>query len=162
MSIADTAHRELYFEDHIFNYLTELAPKADHWLAGDPTAYDRERALYPVDVIGWLQETQPEAWAKLVRLNGAGTEKRVLDALVKKLENKGAGGVLEVLRRGFSLAGGGTLKMSQTLPEDDRNKKLISKYRAHRLRVVRQLKYNPAREWSIDLVFFVNGIPVST
>ena len=28
--------------------------------------------------------------------------------------------------------------------------------------MVRQLKYNPTREWSIDLVFFVNGLPVST
>ncbi|XBY08915.1 type I restriction endonuclease [Escherichia coli] len=30
------------------------------------------------------------------------------------------------------------------------------------LRVVRQLKYCPTREWEIDLVFFINGLPVAT
>ena len=39
---------------------------------------------------------------------------------------------------------------------------MLARYRANRLRVVRQLKFNPSREWSIDLVFFVNGIPVAT
>ncbi len=162
MSIIDRPHLEVHFEDHIVQYLTESLPEGERWLAGDAANYDRERALYPEDVIGWLRESQPEAWGKLVKLNGANTEKRVLDALVRKLENKNTGGALEVLRRGFGIAGAATLKMSQSLPEDDRNETVLAQYRAHRLRVVRQLKYNPAREWSIDLVFFVNGIPVST
>ncbi|MEN8179692.1 MAG: hypothetical protein ABFS39_13905 [Pseudomonadota bacterium] len=50
---------------------------------------------------------------------------------MKKLESKTNGGTLEVLRRGFSLAGGGTLKMSQSWPEDDRNEKLMAMYEAH-------------------------------
>lgn len=162
MSINDRPHLEVHFEDHIFHYLTESLPEGERWLAGDATNYDRERALYPEDVIGWLQESQPDAWQKLVKLNGSNTKNRVLDALVRKLENKGSGGALEVLRRGFGIAGAATLKMSQSLPEDDRNETVLAQYRAHRLRVVRQVKYNPAREWSIDLVFFVNGIPVAT
>ena len=162
MTIADSAHRERYFEEHIFDYLTAEAPLSDRWLAGNAAGYDRERAIYPEDVIGWLRDTQHAAWGKLETLNGANTERRVLDTLVKKLKNSGTGGTLEVLRRGFSLAGGGTLKMSQSWPEDDRNERLIAMYAAHRFRVVRQLKYNPTREWSIDLVFFVNGIPVAT
>jgi len=161
-AVADTAHRELPFEDHVFTYLTEEAPPADRWLAGTPADYDKERALYPEDVIAWLRDTHPDAWSRLESQNGANTEKRVLDALVKKLAAKEPGGTLEVLRRGFSVAGGGTLEMSQVRPEDDRNAGAIARYAAHRLRVVRQLKYNPKREWSIDLVFFVNGLPVAT
>ena len=159
---ADTVHRELPFEDHVFAYLTEEAPESERWLAGTQAGYDKERALYPEDVIGWLRETQPEAWDRLERLNKDNTDKRVLDALVKKLAAQPVGGTLEVLRQGFSVAGGGTLRMSRALPEDDRNETVTAQYAAHRLRVVRQLRYNPRREWSIDLVFFVNGLPVAT
>ena len=85
MSITDRPHLEVHFEDHIVQYLTETLPEGERWLAGDAADYDRERALYPEDVVGWLQESQPDAWEKLVKLNGANTEKRVLDALVRKL-----------------------------------------------------------------------------
>ena len=161
-AVADTVHRELPFEDHVFAYLTKEAPEGERWLAGTQEGYDKERALYTEDVFGWLRDTQPEAWDRLERLNKANTEKRVLDTLVKKLGAQPVGGTLEVLRQGFSVAGGGTLSMSQALPEDDRNETVASRYAAHRLRVVRQLRYNTVREWSIDLVFFVNGLPVAT
>ena len=159
---ADTVHRELPFEDHVFAYLTEEAPAPERWLAGTQSGYDKERALYPEDVIGWLRDTQPDAWERLERMHKANAEGRVLDQLVKKLAAQPVGGTLEVLRQGFSIAGGGTLRMSRALPEDDRNETVRAQYAAHRLRVVRQLRYNVSREWSIDLVFFVNGLPVST
>jgi len=38
----------------------------------------------------------------------------------------------------------------------------LYRYKANRLRVVRQLKYVADRELSIDLGFFVNGIAVAT
>jgi len=160
---ADTAHRERPFEDHVFTYLTEHAPEPDRWLAGVSSSYDKARALYPEDVIAWLRASQPAAWAKLEKLNGANTDKRVLDALAKNLANSDTGGTLEVLRRGFPVAGaGGKLAMSQSVPEDDRNASVLERHAANRFRIVRQLKYNPTREWSIDLVLFLNGLPVST
>ena len=61
MTIADSAHRERYFEEHIFDYLTAEAPLSDRWLAGNAAGYDRERAIYPEDVIGWLRDTQHAA-----------------------------------------------------------------------------------------------------
>ena len=74
------AHREVHFEDHVVHYLGEHG-----WLVGDSTQYDRHRALYPADVIAWLRETQPEAWAKLEAQNGTKTEAAVLDRLVREL-----------------------------------------------------------------------------
>ena len=56
-------HREIHFEADIVAHLT-----AHGWLEGDPTRYDRALALYPDDLIGWLQETQPQEWAKLAAL----------------------------------------------------------------------------------------------
>lgn len=148
------AHKEYHFEDFIVDYLG-----GHGWRVGEADRYDRLRALYPEDVVGYLRESQPEALAKLEKLNGAGTEKVVLDRVVKALEKEGT---LEVIRRGVNVAGGGRLILCQSLPEDERNEAVIDRYRKNRLRVVRQLKYAPDREWALDLAFFINGIPVAT
>ena len=108
-------HHECELERHIVEQLT-----AAGWLLGKSTGYDQTRALFPEDVIGWIATTQPQAWARLVSLNGADAEAALLDRLVKTLDNKD-GGTLHVLRDGFAIAGGGTLAMSQALPEDARN-----------------------------------------
>ncbi|WP_419631561.1 hypothetical protein, partial [Thiolapillus sp.] len=101
--------------------------KQQGWLEGDHQHYDRARALYPGDVIGWIQDTQPDAWKKLRRVHGVDAESTVLDRLVKTLASK-TGGTLEVLRRGFSVAGAGTLAMSQARPEDSRNQTVNNCY----------------------------------
>ncbi len=148
------AHKEIHFEGFIVDYL------AGHgWLVGDPARYDRTRALYPEDLFGYLQDSQPDAWEKLERLNGAATDKLILDRVVKALAGVGT---LEVLRRGLKIAGGGTLILCQAVPEDGRNAAVLLRYRQNRLRVVRQVRYAPDGDWSIDLVLFVNGIPVAT
>ena len=149
-------HHECELEQHIVEQL-----EAGGWLVGDPAAYDKARALYPEDVIAWLKCGQPEAWDKLSRLNGANTEQVVLDRLVKVLEAKNSGTV-QVLRDGFQLAGAGTLKMSESLPEDDRNDTVKQRYACNRLRVVPQVRYSLDNENAIDLVFFINGLPVAT
>lgn len=69
---------------------------------------------------------------------------------------------MQVLRQGFSIAGCGLIEMTETAPEDKRNEAVINCYNANILRVVPELKYHPAREFAIDLVFFINGLPVAT
>ena len=149
-------HHECELERHIVEQLTMAG-----WLLGKSTGYDQSRALFPEDVIGWIQTSQPQAWTKLSSLNGAGTEAAILDRLVKTLESKD-GGTVNVLRDGFAIAGGGTLVMSQALPEDDRNETVLARYSANRLRVVPQLRYSLDEGDEIDLSFFINGIPVAT
>jgi len=150
------AHNEIEFEKYVVTKLIE-----NGWVEGNPAHYDKNRALYPEDVIEWVKSVQPEAWDKLNRLNGASTSDVVLNRLEKALSAK-SGGTMKVLRQGFDIAGAGNITMSQAAPEDERNQKEVEKYNKNILRVVRQLKYCPTREWSIDLGFFINGIPVAT
>ncbi|CDF81904.1 type I restriction-modification system endonuclease [Pseudomonas knackmussii B13] len=150
-------HHECELERHIVEQLA-----AAGWLVGKSADYDAARALYPEDVLGWLEDSQPQAMAKLQAMNGAGTSQVVLDRLVKQLENKTEGGTVNVLRYGFAVAGGGTLAMSQAMPEDERNETVIQRYAANRLRVVPQLRYSLDKADEIDLAFFINGIPVAT
>lgn len=150
------AHHEIHFEDYITKQLV-----ANGWVEGSPAGYDKQTALYPDDVVTWVQKTQPEAWEKIVRNNNGDAPKILVQKLAKALDSKN-GSTIKVLREGFSFAGAGKIDMIQRAPEDGRNAKTIAKYQDNILRVVRQLKYCPTREWSIDLVFFINGIPVAT
>lgn len=149
-------HHEVNFEDYITQKLVNQG-----WLEGKSNKYDKQRALYPDDVIDWIKATQPDVWEKLVKLNGESAKTVLLDRLAKGLDSK-IGGTINVLRNGFKIAGAGQIDIGQKAPEDDRNEKVNHWYKENRLRVVRQLKYCPTREWEIDLVFFINGIPVAT
>ena len=62
-------HNEIAFETEICEHLA-----AHGWLySPNDTGYDRERALFPEDLFGWLEETQPEQLAKVVK-PGCGDE----------------------------------------------------------------------------------------
>ena len=67
-----------------------------------PSAYDAVRALFPDDVLGFLQDTQAKKWLALETLLADKTATTILDALVKEL---GVKGTLHVLRHGFRCYG---------------------------------------------------------
>ncbi|MBD9675643.1 type I restriction endonuclease subunit R [Pseudomonas sp. PDM18] len=150
-------HKEVSFESEICEHLA-----AHDWLyaAGDAQQYDRARALFPADVLAWVQATQPQAWAALSKNHGAAAEATLLDRLRKSLDERGT---LDVLRHGIELLGlRQPLPMAQFKPALAMNPDLMAKYQANRLRVVRQVRYSLACENSIDLVLFLNGIAVAT
>lgn len=143
----------------------------DHgWLYSENSAgYDKERALFPEDVLGWLEDTDPENYAKIVPPHGddaarATGERRILDRLTSQLSQpeRDGGGVLNVLRKGFMVAGARRFSMLQMPPADDRNPRITERYAKNRLRVVREVLYSTRKEDRIDLVLFLNGLPVAT
>jgi type I restriction enzyme R subunit len=70
---------------------------------------------------------------------------------------------LDVLRHGVELLGlKKPLKLAEFKPALAINPEILARYAANRLRVVRQVKYSQHNENSIDLVLFLNGIPVAT
>ena len=150
-------HKEVSFENEICEYLA-----ANGWLhaAGDAQAYDRARALFPADLLDWIKTTQPKAWEALSKNHGLAAEAGLLDRLRKSLDERGT---LDVLRHGIELLGlRQPLQLAQFKPALSMNPELTAKYAANRLRVVRQVRYSLACENSIDLVLFLNGIPVAT
>lgn len=166
MAAPDGTHEEA-FEREIAEHLA-----ANGWEYSDTDdGYDAERAIWPEDVHWWLSETQPDEYAKVVRV-GTGAEaadrEALLSSLVARLDTPmgSGGGTLNVLRRKFSHTRGATahLRMCQFRPATTLNKDVDENYRKVRLRVARQVRFSPKRgdNRSIDLVFFVNGLPVAT
>lgn len=150
-------HKEIEFENDICNHLA-----AHGWLYDphDAVLYDRERALFPADVLAWVREVQPKAWEALSKSHGASAEATLLDRIRKQLDDRGT---LEILRRGVEMHGlRQPLTFAQFKPALAMNPDLQARYVANRLRVVRQVRYSLHNENSIDLVLFVNGLPVAT
>lgn len=150
----DTAHREKHFEAHIVHQLA-----ARGWLVGETSSYDQNYALYPEDLVEWIKTTQPQKWGKLLAQNGDKAVTTLMDRLAQALDKDGT---VQVLRNGIKLAGAGEIALSEDLPEDERDPSAWERYRANLLRVVPQLMYRPGSKLAIDLVFFINGLPVAT
>ena len=152
MSIAN----EIEFENDICAHL------ADHgWeYSANDAGYDREMALFPADTVAWVQETQPVAWKRLQDYKGA-AETEFISRLEKVLATEGT---LQVLRHGFKVAGAGSapFQLVQFKPSFGFSLAVAEKYARVRLRVMRQVHYSASNQKSIDLVLFVNGLPVAT
>jgi type I restriction enzyme, R subunit len=150
-------HKESSFETEICDYL-----KANGWLhdANDAALYDRARAVYAPDLIEWIKTTQPKAWEALTKNHGANAETVVLDRLRKQMDDRST---LDVLRHGIEIIGlKSSLNLVQFKPALAMNADLQARYVANRLRVIRQVHYSLNNENSIDLVLFLNGVPVAT
>ena len=150
-------HREIHFEADICAHLA-----ANGWLyaEGDAAGYDRAQALYPADVLAWVQATQPKAWELLTKNHGAQAGKTLLERLRQQLDQRGT---LDVLRQGIELLGlKAPLKLAEFKPALAMNPDILARYAANRLRVVRQVRYSLHNENCLDLVLFINGIPVAT
>jgi type I restriction enzyme R subunit len=150
-------HKEISFESEICEHL------ASHgWLyaEGDATGYDRTRALFPADVLAWVQAAQPKAWETLTKNHGAKAGDTLLARLRDQLDQRGT---LDVLRHGIELLGlKSPLMLAQFKPALAINPDILARYAANRLRVVRQVRYSLNNENSLDLVLFLNGLPVAT
>jgi type I restriction enzyme R subunit len=152
-----TLHKEINFENEI---CAHLAAQGWHYANGDAQLYDRARALFPADLLAWVQGTQPKAWEALSKNHGPAAETVFLDRLRKSLDDRGT---LDVLRHGIELLGlRQPLQLAQFKPALAMNSETMSKYSANRLRIVRQLRYSLHNENALDLVLFLNGIPVAT
>ena len=159
------AYKELAMEDEI---VARLQNQGWVYEEGSAARYDKQRALFPEDVFAWLETTQPDELAKIVKPGvgpAAQTKAKdgILNALTETLSNvAGGGGTLTVLRKGFRRVSA-RFQMVQAKPTETMNPKTVQDYQRNVLRVVRQVHYsitNPNK--SIDLVLFCNGIPVAT
>lgn len=153
--ISNTNHKEKCFENDIVEGF-----KSQGWRSSpNDQYYDPNLAVLVPDVIEWLQVAYKEKFEKYIASH-SDYQARILDHLDTVLKTKGP---LWLLRNETTLIGFGSFKMSESKPEDQRNKEVYSRYRKNILRVVQQVHFRTDnRKESIDLVFFINGIPVAT
>lgn len=146
--------KELHFEDAIEHHLLTNGG----WAKGKPDDFDRKTALVAKDLFAFIEATQPDLWTELRKHHQAGLEAAVLDTLVKTLDTRGS---LDVLRHGFKFFGK-KIDCAYFKPAHAMNPDILAKYAKNRLVVVRQLKFAPDEDKSVDMALFVNGFPIAT
>ncbi|MDX8000480.1 type I restriction endonuclease subunit R [Xenorhabdus sp. Reich] len=153
------------------------------WVQGKPEGYSRESALYEQDVLIFVQQTQPKEWEKFCKVFPVDSERHFLAALVAQLKKADINatdrasrtyGTLGALRHGLKIRNA-RFSLCQFKPEHALNPDTLARYQQNICRIVPELVYSPyatkehldltgkqAKKWRIDLVLFINGLPVST
>lgn len=178
MSIAADKTKERIFQDDIISQL-----EVSGWLVGSPAGYNRELALYEEDLLAFVKETQDADWQKFAKNYPSDTDRKFLERVASQLakaDPRAADkqlrtfGTLGVLRHGIKDRNA-RFSLCQFKPEHDLNPATLERYGKNRLRVVPEVVYSPyataehleatgaqSKRWRIDLVLFVNGLPVAT
>ncbi|NOQ36966.1 MAG: DEAD/DEAH box helicase [Methylococcaceae bacterium] len=174
----DDKTKESVFQNDIIKQLI-----ANGWLLGKAANYHREYALYPEDLLGFVQTTQKQQWQQFSKLYPTNTEEKFLEKVAKQL-NKADPNADNKQLRSFGTLGllrhelkdrGTRFKLCQFKPEHSLNDDTLNRYQQNRLRVVPEVIYSPwasaehqtatgtkAKAWRIDLVLFVNGLAIAT
>ena len=146
-------YTETDFESHI-----EAQLKQSGYRSLPLVDYDKDLCLIPHEVLQFIQATQPKEYQKLRSQYGAETPGKLLDRISKVIERDG---VLEVLRQGVKDRGC-TFALTYFRPSSGMNPDHEQRYAQNRFTLIRQLKYSGRNEKSLDMVLFLNGLPLVT
>ena len=152
--MSDFDHREKKLEEAIEHYLTTFGG----YKQGNAKAYDKEQALELKTLIGFIQDTQPKEWGKYLKIYGNNSEKAFIERFSKEARQVG---IIHILRRGFS-DNGIKFRVAFFKPETGLNEKTVKLYEQNILSCTRQLHYSMKNNNSLDMVLFLNGIPLVT
>jgi type I restriction enzyme R subunit len=144
-------HTERTFEEAIEHSL--LTHGGYHEAPRD--AFDADMALLPSVLVGFLQETQPEKWARLAEQYGDDVQRQVVATVARAADQFG---LLHVLRNGVTDRGI-KLELAFFKPASGLNQETLRLYRLNRLTISRQVHHS-ARDpvQSVDVVLALNGL----
>ena len=150
--ITDTSEKGL--EQHITQYLT-LVNGYQEGLAAD---YKRTDCVDENLLFQFLETTQPVALAKLKKAYQDNYKQKIIYRLNTQIKSLG---IIEVLRKGitdFNV----NLKLFYKKPVSVINEKDNTLFSQNIFSVSRQIHYSTKNENSLDVVIFINGLPLIT
>lgn len=146
--------KEITFEQEIEHVLLNAG-----YVKGNPADYNKEYAVDCALLFKFLKESQPKEWAKLISKYGVEeAEKNFLKRLNKELDAKG---MLYLLRNGI-IDSPAKFNLCFFQPASSMNNTDEANYEKNILSITRQVRYSLKNENSIDVVLFVNGLPITT
>jgi type I restriction enzyme R subunit len=152
---SQNVHKEIVLEEHLVAQLV----RGQGYIERSPEEYDRPLALDKDLVLRFVRETQADEWRKLEAQYAASAEAEFFKQLDKALKGRGT---LDVLRQGLKLIPNIQFRFCFFRPASSLNPELVRLYEANILSVIRQVRYSQKNENALDVVLFVNGIPVAT
>jgi type I restriction enzyme, R subunit len=147
--------KELAFEKHIEK---ELARLHGFRKRNAETDYDKKSTFDRELLFDFLRATQADKLSRLQEISGDALE----DRLIRRIDGEiGRRGIIDCLRKGVE-EGPVKFDLIYFRPVDSRNPDVERRYRSNIFSVTRQVKFSQKTEQSIDVVLFINGIPIVT
>ncbi len=146
-------YTETNFEDYIEAHLIRSG-----YRSRQPVFYNRRLCLIHDEMLDFIRATQLKAYQKLERQYEEKTAEKLLIGISKAIECRG---VLDVLRNGV-VDRGCYFDLTYFRPASGMNPDLQERYAQNRFSLIRQLKYSQKNEKSLDMVLFLNGLPLVT
>ena len=147
-----TEPNEKQFEETIAGYLVNHGG----YVKGDPKTFNPATALDEQTFADFIRASQPKAWEKYCKYYPDDPQKALLTRFCKVV---GFNGLLHVLRHGWDDRGV-NFRAVFWKPETTLNETTQVQYEANVLHCTRQLRYSSKNQNSVDIVLFLNGIPV--
>ena len=120
--------------------------------------YEKECCLLHEEVLNFIKTTQPKEYNKLYDQFDSSTSSHILKTIDKTISQRG---IIDTLRGGIETRGC-SFNLVYFKPKSSLNKEHKKLYSQNRFVVVRQLHYSKKNNNSIDMVIFLNGIPIIT
>ncbi|HPG40332.1 MAG TPA: type I restriction endonuclease [bacterium] len=133
-------------------------PHSKGYIKRQPEDYDRTLGIIAEDAINFIRATQPQDWQKFCDQHREQAKNQFAKLLSRDLDKYGA---LKVLRSGLR-SYGCKFQMAYYKPSSGLNEDTRRLYLANQFSIVRQLKYSLKNENCLDMVLFLNGIPIIT
>lgn len=156
--------KEINFEKYITDYLIDanaytLRGVDDSGVLMRDQDYDRALAI-DLDVMRkFIEATQPDQWQRLVENYG---EVDAAAQFAQRVDQELTGvGILQVLRDGVSDRGA-HIEFMFKKPNSSMNTDHYRLYNQNLFTVQRQVYFSPRDERSVDMVLFLNGLPIIT
>jgi len=146
-------YTEQRFEDHIEAHLNQ-----SRYRSLQSSHYNKSLCLIPNETLKFIQDTQLKAYQKLERQYGKDTPQKLMLRISNQIKSRG---VLDVLRKGVKDRGC-AFDLTYFRPSSGMNPKHKELYDQNRFSLIRQLHYSEKNEKSLDMVLFLNGLPLVT
>jgi type I restriction enzyme R subunit len=144
------------------DFIAEQKAAGGGWHAGFAIAYDKAHCIDAVQLFAFLHASQPDTLAKLNITDYRDSKNIVRQKFLARVSAEvGKRGVIDVLRRGIS-DGPLHFHLFYGTPSPG-NAKAAELFAKNRFSITRQLRYSlDETQRSLDLVAFINGLPVIT
>lgn len=149
-----TNYQEKDLENFIESYLLE-----NHaYIKRTNENYDKNLCLDIELFENFLQATQSVALEELKKRCGQNYKKEILSRLISQIKTKG---IVKVLQSYVEIKGI-KIYLAFSKPNTSANEESVKKYKQNTLSIIRQLYYSTQNKNSLDMVIFLNGLPLIT
>ena len=153
---AERAHRESPVQEHLVQQLVAL----QGYMRRDPNKhYDKALAMDRDMTLAFIKTSQPQAWEQLSQHYAESAEDTFFTQLAQSLKKHG---LLSVLRQGIKIVPGIPFSLCHFRPASGLEPKRMAEYEANILSVMDEVEYSQKNGNRIDVVLFLNGLPIVT